>query len=60
MIIVNRFGRVASAAIISSGLFFATVGQAADVTDEQIKIARGALDALGATTNFDNILPTIA
>ena len=60
MIRISGFGRIAAAAIISTGFCLSTLAHAEDVTDEQIKIARGALDALGATTNFDNILPTIA
>src|SRR5690606_10713022 len=34
--------------------------KAQDVTDEQIQSARSAIDALNATINFDNILPSIA
>ena len=60
MIRISGFGRIAAAAIISTSFCLSTLVHAADVTDEQIKIARGTLDALGATANFDNILPTIA
>lgn len=60
MMKISGFGRIAAAAIISTSFTVATLVHAEDVTDEQIKVARGALDALGATSNFDNILPSIA
>lgn len=60
MMKISGFGRIAAAAIISTSFSVATLVHAQDVSDEQIKVARGALDALSATTNFDNILPTVA
>lgn len=44
--------------IVSAGLAGAVKAQ--DVTDEQIKTARSAIDAIGATSRFDNILPGLA
>jgi hypothetical protein len=60
MIKFAGLGRTVVAAAI---LFSATLGssvQAQDVTDEQMKAARAAIAAIGATNGFDNILPNLA
>ncbi|WLR94511.1 DUF2059 domain-containing protein [Shinella zoogloeoides] len=59
MIKFAGFGRtLAVTLIVSAGL--AGAAKAQDVTDEQIKTARGAIDAIGATSRFDDILPGLA
>lgn len=59
MIKFAGFGRtLAVTLIVSAGL--AGAAKAQDVTDEQIKAARAAIDAIGATSRFDNILPGLA
>lgn len=59
MIKFAGFGRtLAVTLIVSAGLSGTAAAQ--DVTDEQIKTARSAIDAIGATSNFDNILPGLA
>ncbi|MFC6444094.1 DUF2059 domain-containing protein [Shinella zoogloeoides] len=59
MIKFAGFGRtLAATLIVSAGL--AGVAKAQEVTDEQIKTARSAIDAIGATSSFDNILPSLA
>jgi uncharacterized protein len=55
-----NFGRVAAASLIIAGIGFAGVARAADVTEEQLKAAREAIQAIGATKPFDNILPNIS
>lgn len=60
MMTLSQFGKLTAAAIIVAG-FGATAARAADdVTPEQIKAARATINAVGATTKFDVILPTIA
>jgi hypothetical protein len=59
MIKFAGFGRtLAATLILSAGL--AGVVKAQDVSDDQIKTARSAIDAIGATAGFDNILPGLA
>ncbi|MDX3976946.1 DUF2059 domain-containing protein [Shinella sp.] len=59
MIKFAGFGRtLAATLIVSASLAGAAAAQ--DVTDEQIKTARSAIDAIGATNGFDNILPGLA
>ena len=59
MIKFAGFGRTLVATlIVSVGLV--GVAKAQEVTDEQIKTARSAIDAIGATSSFDNILPSLA
>ena len=59
MIKFAGFGRTLVATlIVSAGLV--GVAKAQEVTDEQIKTARSAIDAIGATSSFDNILPSLA
>lgn len=53
------FGRTIAATLIVSASLVGAV-KAQDVTEDQIKAARAAIDALGATVNFDNILPSLA
>lgn len=60
MMKLSQFGKLAAAAIIVAGLG-ATAAQAADdVTPEQLKAARATIAAVGATSKFDVILPTIS
>lgn len=59
MIKFAGFGRTLAATLIVSASLAGAV-KAQDVTDEQIQSARSAIDALNATINFDNILPSIA
>lgn len=59
MINFAGFGRtLAVTLIVSAGL--AGVVKAQDVTEDQIKAARAAITAIGATNGFDNILPGLA
>lgn len=60
MMKLSQFGKLAAAAIIAVGLGATAVRAADGVTPEQIKAARAAINAVGATTKFDVILPTIA
>lgn len=55
----SKLGRLAAAAIVIAGLG-AGSAFAADPSPEHIKAARGTIAAVGATANFDAILPTIA
>lgn len=59
MIKFAGFGRTLAATLIVSASLAGAV-KAQDVTDEQIKTARSAIDAIGATAGFDNILPGLA
>ena len=59
MIKFAGFGRtLAVTLIVSAGL--AGAAKAQEVTEEQIKTARAAIDAIGATSRFDDILPGLA
>lgn len=53
-------GRFAAAAIVLSGVALGSSASAQEVTEEQLKAARAAIDALGVTNQFDNILPNLA
>ena len=55
----TKLGRLAAAAIVVAGLG-ATSALADDASPEHIKAARATIAAVGATTNFDSILQTIA
>jgi len=55
----SKLGRLAAAAIIVAGLG-AGSAFADDPSPEHIKAARATIAAVGATSNFDTILPTIA
>lgn len=59
MINFAGFGRTLAVTLIVSASL-AGAAKAQDVTDEQIKTARSAIDAIGATSRFDNILPGLA
>lgn len=59
MIKFAGFGRTLAVSLIVSASLAGAV-KAQDVTDEQIKAARAAIDAIGATSRFDNILPGLA
>jgi hypothetical protein len=58
---MTRFtGRVR---VLTAVVLLATAAPAAfaqDVSDEHLKAARAAISAIGATDNFDNILPNLA
>ena len=60
MMKLSQFGKLTAAAIIVAGLGATAVRAADDVTPEQLKAARATIAAVGATTKFDVILPTIA
>jgi uncharacterized protein len=53
-------GRLAAATVLLSGLAFTGAVKAQEVTEEQLKAARAAIAAIGATAQFDNILPGLA
>ena len=55
----SRLGRLAAAAALVAALG-ASGASAQDASAEQIKAARATIAAVGATSNFDRILPTIA
>lgn len=55
----SKLGRLAAAAIVVAGLG-AGSAFADDPSPEHIKAARATIAAVGATANFDTILPTIA
>ena len=59
MIKFAGFGRTLAVSLLLSASLAGAV-KAQDVKEDQIKAARAAIDALGATTNFDNILPSLA
>lgn len=50
---------LAATAVLFSAVTM-SAAHAQDVTDEQLKAARSAIAAIGATNNFDNILPNLA
>lgn len=54
------FGRLVILSTVVAGIGFASLARAEDVSPEQEKAARAAIDALKATEPFDNILPQIA
>ena len=54
------FGRTAAASLIIAGLGLSGVARAADATEAQMKAAHAAIEAIGATRPFDNILPDIS
>ncbi|MDB5550531.1 MAG: hypothetical protein JWL86_515 [Rhizobium sp.] len=60
MMKLSQFGKLTAAAIIVAGLGATAVRAADGVTPEQLKAARATIAAVGATTKFDVILPTIA
>ncbi|MCO6186329.1 DUF2059 domain-containing protein [Rhizobium sp. L1K21] len=60
MIKLADIGRFVILSTVVAGVGFASIARAEDITPEQEKAARAALDALNATEPFDNILPQIA
>jgi uncharacterized protein len=60
MMKLSQIGKFTAAAIIVAGLGATAVRAADNVTPEQIKAARATIAAVGATTKFDVILPTIS
>ncbi|NLS15743.1 DUF2059 domain-containing protein [Rhizobium sp. P40RR-XXII] len=59
MIKFAGLGRLAAATILLSGIALGSVN-AQEVSEDQIKAARAAINALGITNQFDNILPNLA
>ncbi|MBB4569783.1 DUF2059 domain-containing protein [Rhizobium leucaenae] len=59
MIKIAGLGRFAAATIVLSGIALGSAS-AQEVTEDQIKAARAAINALGITNQFDNILPNLA
>lgn len=59
MTILAGFRRTVAVTLIASAAFVGSA-MAQDVTEDQIKAARAAMDALNATAQFDGILPQIA
>lgn len=53
-------GRLAVAAVVLSGVSLGSSAGAQEVSEEQMKAARAAIDSLGVTNQFDNILPNLA
>lgn len=53
-------GRLAVAAVVLSGVSLGSSAGAQEVSEEQLKAARAAIDSLGVTNQFDNILPNLA
>jgi hypothetical protein len=60
MMKLSNFGKLAAVAIVVAGFGTSVVRAADDVTPDQLKAARAAIAAVGATTKFDVILPTIS
>ncbi|MBW9115094.1 DUF2059 domain-containing protein [Rhizobium cauense] len=59
MIKFAGLGRFAAATVLISGVVLGSA-QAQEASPEQLKAARAAIDAIGATAQFDNILPGLA
>ncbi|AYG59358.1 DUF2059 domain-containing protein [Rhizobium jaguaris] len=59
MIKIAGLGRFAAATIVLSGIALGSAS-AQEVSEEQIKAARAAINALGVTNQFDNILPNLS
>lgn len=60
MMNIAGLGRLAAATVVLSGLAFGSAVKAQEVSEEQLKASRAAIDAIGATAQFDNILPGLA
>ncbi|MDO3433652.1 DUF2059 domain-containing protein [Rhizobium sp. CBN3] len=60
MMNIAGLGRLAAATLVLSGLAFGSAVKAQEVSEEQLKASRAAIDAIGATAQFDNILPGLA
>jgi len=60
MMKIAGLGRFAAATIVLSGLAFGSAVKAQEVSEDQLKASRAAIDAIGATAQFDNILPGLA
>jgi len=52
MMNIAGLGRLAAATIVLSGLAFGSAARAQEVSEEQLKAARAAMDAIGATTQL--------
>lgn len=59
MIKFAGLGRLAAATILLSGMAFGSAN-AQEISEDQIKAARAAINAMGITNQFDNILPNLA
>lgn len=60
MISSNSVRRFGLATVASAAIMFTLPALAQDITDEHLKAARAAVNAIGATDPFDLILPDIA
>ncbi len=60
MINFAGLGRTMAATAVIFSAVMVPVLKAQDVSEEQMKAARAAITAIGATNNFDNILPNLA
>ncbi|MBX5167153.1 MULTISPECIES: DUF2059 domain-containing protein [unclassified Rhizobium] len=60
MMNIAGLGRLAAATVVLSGLAFGSAVKAQEVSEDQLKASRAAIDAIGATAQFDNILPGLA
>ena len=60
MIKLAGLGRTLGAAAVIFSAVMVPVLKAQDVSEEQLKAARAAITAIGATNSFDNILPNLA
>lgn len=60
MTLVNRVRHLSTAVVAATVLAFALPAAAQDASESHLKAARGALDALNATDQFDVILPQAA
>ncbi|TPW29785.1 DUF2059 domain-containing protein [Martelella alba] len=57
MLVKAKVGRSIAVAVAALGIGFCSVASAQEVSPEQLQAARGALDALGITEQFNSILP---
>ncbi|MBX5161261.1 DUF2059 domain-containing protein [Rhizobium sp. NZLR8] len=60
MMNIAGLGHLAAATVVLSGLAFGSAVKAQEVSEDQLKASRAAIDAIGATAQFDNILPGLA
>ncbi len=60
MMKLHTIGRFAMGAVVVIGMSVTSAFAADDLTPSHLKAARSAINALGITNPFDNILPSIA
>ena len=56
----NPLGRLSACVALAGTLMFASVASAQEISDSHMAAAKGTISALGATEEFDNILPGAA